>query len=250
MRALRWAALGLGLIAGSYFAVLSYPQPAFAYHVSYRQFDVWSDRPIDAGISTVLDDATRRLKTSELYSSEQRFRIFFCNATWRMGLYGLFQTGTGGLVYSWLTTNAYLHEADIAHNRIIPPRTRKEPMRDAEHRPLSYFIAHEATHVMQARAFGRFAAPLYPVWLNEGYADYVGKAGDFDLTKNIALLKAHDPALDYRRSWLYRGYHLDVAWLMDRCGMSIRSIYANPPSEQTLLQTLMADEPACAPKRL
>lgn len=100
MRALRWAALGLGLIAGSYFAVLSYPQPAFAYHVSYRQFDVWSDRPIDAGISTVLDDATRRLKTSELYSSEQRFRIFFCNATWRMGLYGLFQTGTGGLVYS------------------------------------------------------------------------------------------------------------------------------------------------------
>ncbi|WP_265793887.1 hypothetical protein [Acetobacter farinalis] len=243
-RILRWPGLCLGAVVMSYFGVLSYPQPAFAYHTSYRQFDVWSDRPIDAGISTVLDDATRRMSTSELYSSDQKFRVFFCNATWRLGLYALFQTKVGGMVYSWLTPNIYIRNSVIAENRIVSPR--KGPMRDAAHRPLSYFIAHEATHVMQARAFGRFYLPFYPTWLNEGYADYVGKAGDFDIADNIRLLKANDPALDYQQSRLYRGYHLDVAWLMDTCGMSIRSIYAHPPSEKEIIKVLKTENPNCA----
>ena len=109
---------------------------------------------------------------------------------------------------------------------------------DAEHRPLSYFIAHEAPHVMQSRAFGRLFALRYPVWLNEGYADYVGKGGDFDFDENASLLRADSPALDYGRSGLYRGYQVEVAWLLDKRGMPIRSLYANPPAEADLLDAL------------
>lgn len=162
----------------------------------------------------------------------------FCNAPWRLVLYGLFQTQVGGLVYSWLTPNIYLRESDIAGNRIIPPGNR--PVRDAAHRPLSYFIAHEATHVMQARAVGRFALPFYPVWLNEGYADYAGKGGDFDFSENLGKLKAHDPEMSYQKSHLYRGFHLEVAWLLDQRGYSIRSVYAHPPLEQDLIAALLA----------
>ncbi len=225
----------LVLIAALYIGALAYPQPAFAYHATYRQFEVWSDRPIDGAISGVLDDATRRLKTSELYTPDQAFRIFFCNSTWRFGLYALFQTSAGGMVYP-LTANVYLRASDIARNRILSPHIG--PIADAEHRPLSYFIAHESTHVMQSRAFGRWFGLRYPTWLNEGYADYVGKGGDFDFDENLGLLKADDPALDYARSRLYRGYQLAVAWLLDKQGMSIRAVYANPPTEADLLDAL------------
>ncbi len=230
-------AAGLLFLMGTlYLGALAYPQPAFAYHTTYHQFEVWSDRPIDSAITSVLDDATRRLQTSEIYTPNQEFRIFFCNSTWRLGLYGLFQTKVGGITYPWLTTNVYIRASSIAENRILSPHPG--PIADVEHRPLSYFIAHEATHVMQSRAFGRLFALRYPTWLNEGYADYVGKGGDFDFNENVGLLRADSPALDYARSGMYRGYQLEVAWLLDKRGMSIRSVYANPPPEADLLDTL------------
>lgn len=230
-------AIGFLFLTGAlYLGALAYPQPAFAYHTIYRQFEVWSDRPIDGAIAGVLDDAGRRLKSSELYSSDQRFQIFFCNSTWRLGLYGLFQTKVGGITYSWPTTNIYIRASSIAENRIVSPHMG--PIADAEHRPLSYFIAHEATHVMQSKAFGRLFALRYPTWLNEGYADYVGKGGDFDFDENASLLRSGSPALDYAQSGLYRGYQLEVAWLLDKRGMSIRSVYANPPHEADLFDTL------------
>jgi hypothetical protein len=224
------------MVAALYLGALSYPQPAFTDHVAYRQFDVWSDRPIEDAITSVLDDATRRMKTSELYTSHQRFRLFFCNSTWRLALYGLFQTKAGGLVYSWLTTNIYIRESSIAENRIVSPHIG--PMADAERRPLSYVIVHEPTHVMQSRAFGRFFDRRCPTWLDEGYADYVGKGGDFDFDENVTLLRAGSPALDFARSRLCRRYHLEVAWLLDKQGMSIRPVYANPPREADLLDAL------------
>lgn len=230
-------AAGLLFLAGAlYLGALAYPRPAFAYHATYQQFEVWSDRPIDGAITSVLDDATRRLKSSDLYTPDQGFRIFFCNSTWRLGLYGLFQTKVGGITYPWLTSNIYIRASSIAENQILSPHIG--PIADAEHRPLSYFIAHEATHVMQSRVFGRLFALRYPEWLNEGYADYVGKGGDFNFDENVRLLRSDNPALDYRRSGLYRGYQLEVAWLLDKHGMSIRSVYANPPPEAALLDTL------------
>ncbi|HVJ54600.1 MAG TPA: hypothetical protein VM689_19220 [Aliidongia sp.] len=241
----RWrvARRGFGLlflIGALCVGALACPETAFAYHTSYRQFEVWSDRPIDGAITSIIDDTTRRLQRSELYTPDLQFRVFLCNSTWRLGLYGLFQTGVGGITYPWLTSNIYIRAADIAENRILPPHPG--PIADAEHRPLSYFIAHEATHIMQSRAFGRLFALRYPEWLNEGYADYVGKGGDFDLGENLDLLKAGNPALDYARSGLYRGYHLEVAWLLDRQGRSIRSVYADPPSEVGLIEALKRGE--------
>lgn len=107
--------VGLSLTGafGVYIAILAYPQPAFAYRLHYRQFDIWSDRPIDNPISAVLDDATRRLKTSILYTPEQHFHVFICNTRWRLQLYGIFHPRVGGIVIAPLTSNTYLREADI-----------------------------------------------------------------------------------------------------------------------------------------
>ncbi|WP_336946064.1 hypothetical protein [Asaia sp. HN010] len=93
---------------------------------------------------------------------------------------------------------------------------------------------------MQGRRFGRFFAVTYPTWLNEGYADLVGKGGDFDLRDNLTRFQAHDPLMDVARSRLYRRYHLEVAWMLEQEGVPLQTLYARPPSEHLLLAKLRA----------
>lgn len=223
----------------AFIGLLAWPQPMFAHHATYRNYDVWSDRPIDPAIRTVLDDATRRLRRSELYDPAQRFRIFLCNDDWRLALYSQhFSSRMGGLADDWLTRNIYLREADIAANRLIPPWGE---LADPHVRPLSYFIAHEATHIMDSRRFGRLVALRYPAWVREGYADYVGKGGQFDYAANRKLLIAGSPLLDPARSGLYRRHHLLVAYLLDRRGWSVDQLYNDSPPEARLIRQLKSD---------
>ncbi len=239
-RWLRWAFAGLGFATLVSLAVLAFPQPLFAHYTTHGNFEVWSDRPIDPGIRFVLDDATRRLRTSELYQPTQTFRVFICNSSWRLALYSQrFSAQMGGQADTWLTRNIYVREADIARNSIHSPGPG--PISDAAQRPLSYYIAHEATHVMTSTAFGRFATLTQPLWLVEGYADYVGKGGDFDFAENRTLLRADDPRLDYARSGLYRRFHLTVALLIDKKGQRVATLFADPPAEADLLKLLRSD---------
>src|SRR3546814_4022791 len=206
-----------------------------SHRLEYRNYRIWSDRPIDPAITHVLDDATRRLRTSHLYDPQAPSWLFFCNEPWRMRLY----TGpVGGVADTLLTQNIYLCEADIGANRIVPPRGT---LADADQRSLSYFVAHEATHIVQSRALGRLLK-WHPEWLVEGYADYVAKAGDFDFEENRSLLKQDDACLDYARSGLYRRYHLMVAWLLDEQGQEIVEIFAVPPTQDTVLDDLLGNE--------
>lgn len=229
----------LALTALAYVAVLAFPQPLFAHYVTHENYEVWSDGPIDATIARVLDDASRRLRTSELYEPNQRFRIFICNSSWRLWLYSQrFSAQLGGAADAWLTRNIYIRASDIAANSIHSPGPG--PILDAAQRPLSYYIAHEATHVMQARTFGRLMGLQNPHWLVEGYADYIGKGGDFDYDENRRLLINDDPLLDYRRSGLYRRFHLQVAHLLDKKKLKIVDIFADPPAEDALLEELKA----------
>jgi len=209
----RWVVrLGLAIAAAAalVLAAICTPYPLFAHHLRDGAYDVWSDRPIpDAAAKAVLGETTRRLSRSPLWSPDQRFRVFVCNDNWRLALYSLrFSGHMAGATDTVFTRNVYLRESDFSSNRLIPP-SRRADMTD---RPLAYYLAHEFTHVMESRAFGRAPALRYPHWLLEGYADYVGKAGRFDYAANLALLKAGAPELDWRRSGLYRVYHLETAY--------------------------------------
>jgi hypothetical protein len=219
--------------------VLAFPQPLFAHQMTYGRYHLWSDRPIDAAAARgVLDDAQRRIARSEFYSPDQSFRVFICNDNWRLALYSQRLSGAmGGVADGWLTRNIYLREADIPTNRLIPP-SRKADMTG---RTLAYYVAHEATHVMESRALGRLAAVQYPVWMMEGYADYVGKAGAFDVAQNLAALKAGAPEMDPKASGLYRRYHLAVAYELDHRGLSAQQMFESKVSEGAVIAALMAD---------
>ncbi|KFI07386.1 hypothetical protein [Massilia sp. BSC265] len=222
----------LALLA-AYVLAAAYPKPMFDYRFSYENYRVWSDRPIPDEIAAVLDDVTRRLRTSSLHDRDTPVEIFFCNEPWRLWLYGrMFSAGMGGVVPVLLTRQVFIRASDIPVNRIHTPTGK--PLADAAQRPLSYFIAHEITHSDVARRFGRTVVLRYPEWLLEGYADYVGKGGDFDFEENRALFAAGAAALDRDRSGLYREFHLKVAYLLDKKGWTLEQVFANPPDEEEL----------------
>ncbi len=88
------------------------------------------------------------------------------------------------------------------------------------------------THKLEANYTGAFDFSQ-PTWLTEGYADYIGKSGNFDFNENLKLLHSNAPELDPRLG-LYRYYHLKVAYLLDKKGMTIKEVYNNIPAETSL----------------
>lgn len=217
----------------AYALMLLYPQPMFGYQTVYGIYHVWSDQPIPPQIRSVLDDVTRRLQTSAVHDALLPVEIFICNAPWRMWLYGMvFNTRYGGETDVWVTRHVIIRASDIPNNRIIAPGPG--PIADAQHRPLSYFIAHEITHADMSRRLGRTVFLRYPKWLVEGYPDYVGKGGDFDFDAHRTQFMAGARELDPDRSGLYLGYHLRVAYLLDKKHWTPDEIFAHPPDEAEL----------------
>jgi hypothetical protein len=234
-KAIKAVSLLTAALFGLLAAVSLYPAPLFAHSAVFGGFTVRSDRRIDPAMASVVADAERRLRTSGLYSLDARFRVFICDEPWRMWLLTR-NGGLGAQTDTLATRNIYVRESDAAGNRILLKSGR---LADAAERPLSYYLAHEATHVLQSRRFGRLMRLRTPRWLIEGHADLVGKGGDFDLSANRELLEKGDPRLDYHRSRLYRRYHLLVETLLGS-GRTIEQLFADPPSEADALAALGA----------
>jgi hypothetical protein len=234
-------ALSLACVVALAAGAILYPQPLFAFSRDYGAFTVYSDRPIEPAMARVIADAERRLRSSELYRPQETFRVFLCNAPWRLLLLAR-STSVGGTAETLFTGNIYIREADAAANRVL---IGDAVLADAEARPLSYFVAHEAVHVIQSRRFGRLLASRYPRWLVEGHADLVAKAGDFDVAANRALLNRGDYLLaeDYARRGLYRRYHLMVLSLIEK-GSSAAELFAAPPPEQAAVAAAAAGDSA------
>lgn len=220
--------------------VLAIPQPLFAHQMTYGRYHLWSDRPIDEPAARrVLDDAQRRISKSELYTPNQQFRIFLCNDNWRLLLFSQRLSGAmGGVADFWLTRNIYLRQSDLATNRLIPTHGWIISMSD---RTLSYYLAHEATHILESRALGPLNYGFTPRWLIEGYADYVGKGGTFDVAENLAALRAGAQEMDPKASGLYRRYHLAVAYQLDHKHLTARQMFAAKTAEPGVLADLRSD---------
>jgi len=224
---------GIAFVATLFVLGQIFPNVLFAYSRSHRGFIVSSDLPIDPAIDRVIDDAHRRLSTSNMTRPDDRFRVFICNRSWRLQLFTGSAAIGGGTAYA--TRNIFIRAADIRANVLHSPTGR--PLLDQGHRPLSYFLAHEATHVLELRRYGLITMLRAPFWLVEGYADHVAKAGDFDIAENRALLRRASPLLTdgMARRGLYRRYQLMVELALRANGATIDRLFMNPPPEAGLI---------------
>lgn len=226
--------LSLLVLGFIYLGLLLYPSILFANKIDYKQCSVYCDKPIDNNITNIIDDAIKRISKSELYDSTFHFDIYICNDLWRYWIFTQGKTNAGAVAQYDLTRNIYFRPCNIAENKIIPAKSWYFANNNLVFydRPLSYFFAHEITHIMQSYYTGR-GHWNYPTWLTEGYADYIGKGGNFDFNENLKLQRNNAPELDPTKG-LYRCYHLKVAYLMDSTKLTIKQIYKQTPNEKDI----------------
>lgn len=222
----------LGLAVLAYAGALMYPNWAFTYSHTYKNFSVFSDRPIDSIIEDRLDEALTHLERSELYDPHMRFNIYFCYNKYRLGFFTR-NSKVGGMVNGLVSQNVFLREADIAGNKIIPPG---KWLMDAEVRTLTYFLTHELTHSLQAKA-NRFMRITHPTYIMEGYADYIAKKDSFNYEDALEQYRAGH-AFYADDSPLYNRQHLAIAHLMDQDSFTYKDILANKPDLPAVLKSL------------
>lgn len=236
-RSVKILGAGLGVPLFLYLVLLCFPQPLFAYKFTSGNLTLYCDDPIPLEGAEVLADVQGRLGRSPLYEGRPHQKVFVCNRSWRYKLLTSRSAGGGGLAYAFYPHNVFLRKSDIARNVLFRGDGSTPSGPD---RPLSYFIAHEITHNLTSRSLGFWAYSRLPSWKREGYADYVGKGGDFDLEKNLQLLRLGDPALDPKVSGLYLRYHLLTAYLLDRRELTVEEMLRGSFDRKTLEGELLA----------
>jgi len=219
----RSALVGVLAIAG-YGALLLHPQPLFAFSARDAAILLHAREPLPPAVQGVLADARRRLETSPFYDPHATYDAFLCDDVRTFTAFTLWNRGAGAVSQWDLTGNIFLRPSHVERNRLVGRSGNETP----GERTLSYFIAHEVTHTMLARRIGRLRYARLQRWQVEGYADYVGKAGEFDFEMTLAAFRADTRELDPKRSGLYLRYHLMVAYLLDRQRMTPEALLAAP----------------------
>lgn len=227
-----WGAMFMTFVF-CYLLLLIYPSPLFANKYQYRNFTVYADTSISKHVELVIDDSIRRLEKSVLYASDSRFEVFLCNADWRFALLTR-NTNAGGVVNFLLSPNIFIRKNNLELNQLIPPHTWTNSLAD---RPLSYFIAHEATHSLQ-RGYDHFLLLRAPIEIIEGYADYIAKSGTFNLATLKNAFRANDLSMNPKNG-LYDKYHLYVGYLIEEKGYDFEMLVSEQPEMAKTLDDLI-----------
>jgi hypothetical protein len=234
-----FATLGL-IIAGTlYLVLLCHPGLFFHYEFTRGGITLYSDEPIPAEpAGRILAEVERRLARSPLAVPPRvkDLHIYVCNRRWRFTLFANVRHQAGGLAYSPLTDNIFLRPVRFDENRLIGPSGQDVP----GERTLTYFMAHEIMHVLVARELGAIGCLSLATWKNEGYADLIAKGGEFDYERAREQLRRRERDLDPKRSGLYLRYHLLVAYLLERRGVSPRDLLRHQFEPARLEEEILA----------
>lgn len=189
---------------------------AFPYSATIRKHRVYSEQPITASLQTVVAEADARVGRSALAGARESDQpIFLTDGGWRWALLAL-QSRDAFAVSRAPTEVIVVNRSDPDRDRIVTDRAI------APETSLARTLAHEMTHGAIRAHFGPLADWKYPVWVREGYCDYVGGAStlsDAEAAKLISARRDH-PALPY---WLGRKR---VEAELQRNGGSVDALFA------------------------
>jgi hypothetical protein len=121
-RTLLWASMALGTAALSLCALITWPEPLFAFSLGSGKIVVASDRPIPpGGGERFLRDCERLLDRSPLKAEGRRYRLYVTNDDWRQRLFFFPRPERWGFAWLFLTGHAFMSGADFDTGRSRPP---------------------------------------------------------------------------------------------------------------------------------
>ncbi len=232
----RWtrrAALVCGASGALYAALLARPQLVFAYEARAGNLVLHARAPLPPRALEIAAGARERVARSRFYDPHATYDVYLCDTPALFALYAREDYRAGG-VASGITHDAFLRPAHVERDRLVGPSGMEADGR----RTLTYFVAHEVAHLMVMRRVGSWRHHGLERWQREGYADYVAKAGAFDFDAAADGLRRGAPELDPARSGLYLRYHLLVAYLLDREGMTPEALLSAPIDPKPLERRL------------
>lgn len=222
------------VLAGAALAAIAHPEALFASRLDAGPFTFYSDEALRPGeVEPLAARALARLEQSPLFHGDEHFNVFVVPNNWKRRLLFLMAPGAAGVVYYPLSAeNIYLSEADFADDQII----NFTGYRPTGNRTLTYYLAHEATHVLTGDAIGLLGLVFLPAWLREGYADLVGLGFPDDRASLAAAVE--DVAEWGKAEWNTYGFYgpdrLKVEIALDGDGNGIRALLGSPPPEPAL----------------
>lgn len=207
-------------LAASYLATLLYPRMLFSWARHGASIHMHSDEPIPESAAEVIARAESRIRSSPLFDPTRTYPVYVCNARWRWNYFSGFEGRSRGF-QTPLGRASFIRAARWETNHLAGPDGRDGP------RSLDVYLAHEITHMMVADHIGLIAGRRLPVWLREGYAEYVARHDTFDYEVTRARFLAGDETLGrHDRYWKYL---LLVTHLLDREGRDPITVLDGPP---------------------
>jgi hypothetical protein len=166
---------------------------AFPYHERFGVDEVWSIAPLPRErMSTILTESNRLVATSPLAKGSEGRRIFLTDGGWRWQVLALQANWSFGLTRR-LREDVILNRSDLDTGQVFNGRG------DGRTRTIAGVIAHEKCHGMERRHFGLMVDLTRPIWLREGYCDFVAQESTLNDAEVVALRKTepNNPALPY-----------------------------------------------------
>ena len=236
---MRWLVSLAVLVTLSVAGLFAYPEPFFAFHVSFGRLSLYSDRPFDPERGrAILADVERRLQRSPI-NNRRVHRIFVTNSGWRRALAFWAAPGAAGVNYHPLTSNVFIRRADVERDRVIGGSGREAPAP----RTLAYYAAHEIAHSLTSERLGpmRLWNQSLSQWVREGYSDYVGLGVSGEVGDLFERYRRGDPALDFKKSGQYARFRLLAAYYLERRRWSVDQLLNTRLTEQKAEQEMVHD---------
>ncbi|MEO0462159.1 MAG: hypothetical protein AAF127_03455 [Pseudomonadota bacterium] len=154
---------------------------------------VWSEDELDpAMLERAVETARQRLDTSPLAQADERRDIFVTNGGWRW-------TYLANTVSDAFALTRPVNDAIIINRTDPSSGIVRNGDKIAGERTLADLLAHEFTHGMINRRYGRLRARFFPTWKIEGYCDHIAGASSLS-AQDAARLEREGrshPALAY-----------------------------------------------------
>lgn len=202
-----------------YAAVALNPALLFAHELRVENLVLHSREPLPVEARALLREAHARLSKSPYFDAADQYELYLCDTPGLFAFFVPWAPDVGAVAVIGVTGNIFIRPANVANDRLIGPSGDEVP----GVRTLTYYFAHELTHVAMARRLGRLGYQQLEPWLKEGYADLIGKAGAFDFEAERQRFRDNDRELDPALSGLYLRYQLDVEALL-REGATVEAL--------------------------
>lgn len=238
-RTLLWTTAALGTAALTLGALITWPEPLFAFSLGSGKIIVASDRPIPpTGGERFLRDCERLLDRSPLKAKRNRYWLYVTNDNWRQRLFFVPHPDAWGFAwYYGFGGHAFVSGADFESGRVIhwgyigtPPRT------------LAYLCAHELTHVIAWDYLGLDRLHV-PRWVWEGLPDYVGieNRETFDELRDALGDRPVDIPMRVQYG-SYPRYRLLVTYFIEKKGWSVDQLLQTRLTEDEATEIMRASE--------